>query len=350
MDVVEQLKQKSVLTDKQYLELLRTNHPTVRNKLFAAAQEAINYLYHRKVYMQGVLDFTNHCPKNCFYCDLRAENSELKRFRLNWEQIRGACQEGYKMGLRTFVLQSGEDHYYTDMIMCNLLTTLKQEFPDCAVELATGERTKLSYKRMYKSGADRYLLRFETADPLHFSRLHPPSSALSTKINCINDLKEIGYELDTGFIVGAPYEMPEYLARDLTLLQELEPDCISLTPFVPREGTSFRHQMPCNLETFLRLTAILRVMFPKANIVASPLLDRIHVQGQVMAILSGANVLRVNMPVPLMPGEKRRSYQPSLLRKLQSLYSSLQSHEYEMVVGRGNSMTKTRKPPVFPKH
>jgi biotin synthase len=343
MDVVDALMKNSALTDDQYLELLRTNDPTLRSKLFAAAQEAITYLFHRKVYLQGVLDFTNHCPRNCFYCDLRAENSDLKRFRLNWEQIRGACREAFKLGIRTFVLQSGEDQYYTDMIMGNLLSTLKQEFPECAVELALGERTKGSYKRMFKSGADRYLLRFETADPLHFSRLHPPSFALSTKIDCLNDLKTIGYELDTGFIVGAPYEMPEYLARDLTLLQELSPDCISLAPFLPREGTTFRHQMPCNLETFLRLIAILRVMFPKANIVASPLLDKVHVQGQVMAVLSGANVLRVTMTVPPMPGEPRRTYaQRSLLRKLQSLYSSLQSHEYEMVVDRGDSLTRKK--------
>ena len=218
------------LADEQYLELLRSQDPSLRNKLFAAAQEAVNYLFHRRVYMQGVLEFTNHCPRNCFYCDLREENRDKKRFRLNSEEIRGALKEGYELGLRSFILESGEDHYYTDIIMGNLISTLKGEFPDCALGLSIGERSRLSYSRMKKSGADRYLLRFETADPLHFSRLHPPLNSLSTKIDCLNDLKLLGYELDTGFLVGAPYEMAEYLARDLTMLQEINPDTISLSP------------------------------------------------------------------------------------------------------------------------
>lgn len=202
MDVVDLLMQRSSLADEQYLELLRSQDPSLRNKLFAAAQEAVNYLFHRRVYMQGVLEFTNHCPRNCFYCDLREENRDKKRFRLNSEEIRGALKEGYELGLRSFILESGEDHYYTDIIMGNLISTLKGEFPDCALGLSIGERSRLSYSRMKKSGADRYLLRFETADPLHFSRLHPPSNSLSTKIDCLNDLKLLGYELDTGFLVG----------------------------------------------------------------------------------------------------------------------------------------------------
>lgn len=348
MDVVDLLMQRSSLADEQYLELLRSQDPSLRNKLFAAAQEAVNYLFHRRVYMQGVLEFTNHCPRNCFYCDLREENRDKKRFRLNSEEIRGALKEGYELGLRSFILESGEDHYYTDIIMGNLISTLKGEFPDCALGLSIGERSRLSYSRMKKSGADRYLLRFETADPLHFSRLHPPSNSLSTKIDCLNDLKLLGYELDTGFLVGAPYEMAEYLARDLTMLQEINPDTISLSPFVPREGTSFRHQLPCNLETFLRLTAILRVMFPKANIAASPLVNSIHVQGQVMAIYSGANVLRVPLFPPPVPGVTRRSGGVFLLRRLQSLYASLSSHNYEMVVDRGDSLRFLERHPKAP--
>ena len=340
MDIVEQLKQNSTLTEDQFLELIKTNDPTLRDSLFTAAQEAVTYLLERKVYLQGVLTFTNHCSRNCFYCELRAENKDMKRYRMNWEQIRAACAEGYHMGLRTFILEAGEDPYYTDMIMCNLLANLKEEFPDCALTLALGERSKASYTRLFKSGADRYLLRFETADPLHFSRLHPPSYSLSTKINCFNDIKEIGYETDTGFLVGAPYEMPDYLVRDLTLMQELSPQSISLSPFVPQEGTSFRRHLPCGLETYLRLIAILRIMFPKANIAAPYRLKHVHPQGQLMAVLAGANVLRVPIQPPRDMGDlPHLPHLPrvSLLRTLQSLDMGLEPHGFQMVVDRGDS-------------
>jgi biotin synthase len=345
MDIVEQLKEKSTLSEDNFLELIKTNDPALRNRLFEAAQEAVTYLLNRKIYLQGVLPFTNHCPRNCFYCNLRAENKDLKRYRMNWEQIRAACREGYNMGLRTFVLESGEDPYYTDMIMCNILMNLKEEFPDCAITLAMGERSKASYTRMFKAGADRYLLRFETADPLHFSRLHPPSYSLSTKINCLNDLKEIGYETDTGFIVGAPYEMPDYLVRDLTLMQELSPHAISLSPFVPKEGTSFRRHLPCGVETYLRMVAILRVMFPKANIAAPYSLRHIHLQGQVMAVLAGANVLRIPILPPKDMGDLPRLPRVSLLRTLQSLDMSLEPHGFQMVVDRGDSKLKKKGTP-----
>ncbi len=343
MDLVEKLKMNSVLTDEEYMELLATDDGELRTKLFVTAQEALSAVFENKVYMQGVLEFTNHCPKNCLYCDLRAENIEQPRFRLNWEQIRGACQLGYDMGLRTFVLQGGEDHYYTDMIMCNLLTNLKKIFPDCALTLALGERSKLSYSRMHKSGADRYLLRFQTADPLHFSKLHPPTDALSKKIDCINDAKDVGYELDTGFLVGAPYETPVYLARNLTLLQEISPHAISISPFLPKEGTAFRRHRKANLEIVLRLMAILRIMFPKANIIAPWNIRRLHAEGQILAVLSGANVVRLPLTAAPEAGSLKTDAREQLLHNLTMLYSNLKGHGYEMTVGMGNSLLYKKK-------
>ena len=344
MDLVEKLKMNSVLADDEYMELLETEDSALRTELFGTAQEAAAALFHKKVYMQGVLDFTNHCPKNCLYCDLRAENTDLPRFRLNWEQIRGACQLGYEMGLRTFLLQGGEDHYYTDMIMCNLLTNLKKIFPDCALTLALGERNKLSYTRMRKAGGDRYLLRFQTADPLHFSKLHPPTEALSKKIDCVNNLKDVGYELDTGFLVGAPYETPEYLARDLTLLQEIAPHAISLSPFLPKEGTAFRRNRKANLEQVLRLIAILRIMFPKANIIAPWEIRRLHAEGQILAVLSGANVVRMPLSPAIEAGSLKTDYRTELLHIVSMLYSYLKARDYELTVDIGDSLLyKKRK-------
>lgn len=338
MDLVDKLKEYSVLTDEEYKALLQTEDPLLRAKLFRGAQEAMNYVFHRKVYFQGVLEFTNHCPQNCLFCSRREENNELPRFRLNWEQIRGACALGYELGIRSFLLQGGEDHYYTDMILCNILTNLKQEFPDCALGLAVGERTKKSYYRLHKAGAQRYFLSFVTSDPLHFTRLHTPTRSLSTKIDCVNDLKELGYETDTGFLVGAPYETVDHLVKDLTLLQELAPHNITLTPFLPEDGTPFRQENRMPLEEYLRLTAILRILFPRANIVAPWSIRRIHAHGQILSVQSGANVLRMSMMPPADPDSLNQDARKKLLHTIEVMYRYLKHYGYDMTLGRGDSM------------
>ena len=229
------------------------------------------------------------------------------------------------------------------MIMCNLLTNLKKQFLDCALTLALGERNKLSYTRMLKAGADRYILRFQTADPLHFSRLHPPTQALSKKIDCINSLKDVGYEVDTGFLVGAPYETPEYLARDLTLLQEISPHAISISPFLPKEGTAFRKNRKANLEQVLRLMAIMRIMFPKANIIAPWSIRRLHAEGQILAVLSGANVVRIPLMPASEPGSLKNDSRQQLLHIVSMLYTYLKAREYELTVDIGGSLLYKKK-------
>lgn len=338
VDLVDKLKEYSVLTDEEYKELLLTEDPLLRAKLFRGAQEAMNFVFHRKVHFQGVLEFTNHCPRNCLFCRRREENNDLPRFRLNWEQIRGACELGYRMGIRSFLLQGGEDHYYTDMIMCNLLRNLQQQFPDCALGLSIGERSRQSYHRLHQAGAQRYFLSFQTADPLHFSRLHPPTHALSTKIACINDLKDLDYETDTGFLVGAPYEQVEYLVRDLTLLQELAPHSITLIPFLPEEGTPFYQQDRMALEEYLRLTAVLRILFPRANIVAPWSIRRIHAHGQILSVQSGANVLRMPMAPPAGPEDLNQDARKKMLHTVEVMYRYLKNCGYALIPGRGDSL------------
>ena len=324
MDLVDKLKEYSVLTDEEYKALLQTEDPLLRAKLFRGAQEAMSYVFHRRVYFQGVLEFSNHCPQNCLYCRRREENDELPRFRLNWEQIRGACALGYELGVRSFLLEGGEDHYYTDMI--------------CALGLSVGERTKKSYYRLHQAGAQRYFLSFVTSDPLHFTRLHPPTHSLSTKIDCINDLKDLGYETDTGFLAGAPYEQVDYLVKDLTLLQELAPHNITLTPFLPEDGTPFRQENRMALEEYLRLTAILRILFPRANIVAPWAIRRIHAHGQILSVQSGANVLRMPMQPPADPDSLNQDARKKLLHTIEVMYRYLKHYGYEMTLGRGDSM------------
>lgn len=242
------------------------------------------------------------------------------------------------MGIRSFLLQGGEDHYYTDMIMCNLLRNLQKQFPDCALGLSIGERSRQSYHRLHQAGAQRYFLSFQTADPLHFSRLHPPTHSLSTKIACINDLKDLGFETDTGFLVGAPYEQAEYLVRDLTLLQELAPHSITLTPFLPEEGTPFYQQDRMALEEYLRLTAVLRILFPRANIVAPWSIRRIHAHGQILSVQSGANVLRMPMAPPAGPEDLSQDAQKKMLHTVEVMYRYLKNYGYYLTPGRGDSL------------
>ena len=268
----------------------------------------MNFVFHRKVHFQGVLEFTNHCPRNCLFCRRRRKTMICPGSGSTGSRSGGACELGYRMGIRSFLLQGGEDHYYTDMIMCNLLRNLQQQFPDCALGLSIGERSRQSYHRLHQAGAQRYFLSFQTADPLHFSRLHPPTHALSTKIACFNDLKDLGYETDTGFLVGAPYEQVEYLVRDLTLLQELAPHSITLIPFLPEEGTPFYQQDRMALEEYLRLTAVLRILFPRANIVAPWSIRRIHAHGQILSVQSGP--MCCGCPWRLRPGLKTEPGRP----------------------------------------
>ncbi len=342
MDLVDKLKEYGVLTDEEMKELLLTENGALRNKLFLTAQEVLRTLFHNQVWFQGTLQFTNHCPENCLFCERRAENRELERFRLNWEQIKGACRQGYELGIRSFVLSGGQDPYYTDMILCNILTNLKKEFPDCAIGLSMGERNHLSYQRLMRSGAERYTLSFVTADPLHFSKLHAPRRVLSTKITCLNDLKELGYEVDTGFLVGAPGEEAEHLLRDLTLLSELHPQSLTLTPFCPQTGTPFRQGNKAPLEEYLRLIAVLRILYPRANIAVPWEIRRIHTRGQLLSIQSGANVIRMLMEPPAAAGDLQNQSRKNLLHTIEVQYRFLKSYGYALTPGRGDSLLNSK--------
>lgn len=341
MDLVDKLQAEGILTEDEYCRLLLTDDENLRAKLFMVAQQIATLNFGKRIYIRGLIEFTNHCQKDCFYCGLRCSNKKVERYRMPKDVIMACCKTGYTMGFRTFVLQGGEDHYYTDENMCNIIRSIKHLYPDCAITLSLGERSLRSYKEMFDAGADRYLLRHETADSLHYSRLHPPSNSLAVRKDCLNDLKSIGYQVGSGFMVGSPYQLTEYIAKDFEYLRELEPAMIGIGPFIPNKDTPFRHQKAGSLELTLRCIAILRIMFPQANIPATTALGTLHPNGRLHGVLAGANVIMPNLS-PVEAQERYTLYDKiatcdgSLSQNLDLLTTQLAPYGYSMVVDRGD--------------
>lgn len=261
-------------------------------------------VYGKDVYVRGLIEFTNYCKNNCYYCGIRRDNTKTERYRLTLEGILSCCKEGYGLGYRTFVLQGGEDAHYSDKDICELVYRIKEEYPDCAVTLSIGEKKKESYQAYFDAGADRYLLREETSQPAHYGKLHPEEMKLSNRKRCLYDLKEIGYQVGAGFMVDSPFQTTECLVEDLCFLQELSPDMIGIGPYIPHKETPFAGHKQGSLHKTLRLISLIRILFPYALIPATTALGSIHPQGRELGLKAGANVLMPN----LSPVDVRSKY------------------------------------------
>lgn len=272
--------------------------------LFEYAQKQRVKYYGKDVYIRGLIEFTNHCKNNCFYCGIRAGNAAASRYRLSETDILSCCENGYKLGFRTFVLQGGEDMAYSDEDICDIVSKIKSNHPDCAVTLSIGERSFKSYMAYFDAGADRYLLRHETADGSHYKKLHPKDMSLENRKECLFNLKDIGYQVGSGFMVGSPFQTTENLVSDLRFLQELEPDMIGIGPFLPHADTPFGNEEKGSLIKCLNLIAILRLMFPYALIPSTTALGTIHPEGRELGLMAGANVIMPN----LSPTDTRELY------------------------------------------
>ena len=301
------------------------------------------------MYIRGLIEFTNYCKNNCYYCGIRCENAALSRYRLSQQEIMGCCETGYKLGFRTYVLQGGEDDYYKDEMLCAIISEIKTNYPDCAVTLSIGEKPYKSYKAYFEAGADRYLLRHETADDEHYKKLHPKSMSLQNRKKCLWNLKEIGYQVGSGFMVGSPFQKTKHLIKDIRFLQELKPEMIGIGPFLTHSDTPFKDQKGGSLELTLRLLAILRLMFPNVLLPATTALGTISPDGRELGLKAGANVVMPNLS-------------PVQVRKQYSLYDNkictgeeaaeckgcldrrVNAAGYRMVVSRGD-FKGVKKPP-----
>lgn len=274
-------------------------------ELKAKADAVRRSIFGDKVYIRGLIEFTNYCKNDCFYCGIRHGNNKSHRYRLSKEQILDCCRDGYGLGFRTFVLQGGEDEYYNDEIMCDIISSFRSEYPDCAITLSIGEKSRETYKAFFDAGANRYLLRHETADYDHYSKLHPRNMSLENRKRCLFDIKEIGYQVGSGFMVGSPFQTTECLIEDLRFLQQLDPDMIGIGPYLTHRDTPFKNQKNGSLDLTLKLVALLRLMFPYALIPSTTALGTIAPNGRELGLKAGANVVMPN----LSPTDVRKDYE-----------------------------------------
>ncbi|MCR5167230.1 MAG: [FeFe] hydrogenase H-cluster radical SAM maturase HydE [Oscillospiraceae bacterium] len=300
--LAEKLYRDGDLTDDELSAVIESGDND--DLLFTLADKVRRDHYGDEVYLRGLIEFTNACKNDCFYCGIRRSNRKLERYRLTREQIMDCCKTGYMLGYRTFVLQGGENQYFTDDRICEIISDIHSAYPDCAVTLSIGEKSRDSYERYFAAGARRYLLRHETADDGHYRRLHPSEMSPDNRKRCLFDLKEIGYQVGSGFMVGSPFQTTENIITDLRFLQQLQPDMIGIGPFIRHPDTPFSEHENGSLELTLRLIAILRLMFPYALIPATTALGSIHPKGREMGLKAGANVIMPN----LSPTEVRELY------------------------------------------
>ena len=283
------------LTDAEFLNLLSKLSTEDESFLYEQARAAQIDSYGKIIFLRGLIEFTNICKNDCYYCGIRRSNQNAERYRLSEEQILSCCSQGYTLGFRTFVLQGGEDPYYSDARMVPLVRAIRHDYPDCAITLSLGERSRESYQALYDAGADRYLLRHETANEEHYRYLHPSDLSLQNRKNCLFTLREIGYQVGAGMMIGAPGQTLLHLIEDLRFLQQLRPHMIGIGPFIPHQNTPFHAEKPGTLQDTLHLLAILRLLFPKVLLPATTALGTIHPQGRELGILAGANVIMPNL-------------------------------------------------------
>lgn len=292
--LIEKLNNTHSLNKGEALQLIKQGAQH-KDRLFALAQQAAQKSFGRQIFVRGLIEFTNYCKNDCYYCGIRRSNKNAARYRLTQEEILECCQAGYGLGFRTFVLQGGEDYFYSDEDIAAIVRAIKTQHPDCAVTLSIGERSRETYALWKQAGADRYLLRHETADCAHYAKLHPAELSVKNRQNCLYTLKELGYQAGAGFMVGSPYQTAENLADDLMFLQKLRPQMIGIGPFIPHHDTPFKDEPAGSVELTLVLLAVLRLLFPRVLLPATTALGTLAPGGRLLGIKAGANVIMPNL-------------------------------------------------------
>ncbi len=304
-DLIFRLHEQHSLTLSEYERLIEERDEQSAALLRELAGRTKQEIYENHVYLRGLIECSNICRNDCFYCGIRRSNKKVERYHLTEEDILECCKEGYALGFRTFVLQGGEDAYYTDAVLESIIRSIKAGYPDCALTLSLGERTYESYRRLYSAGADRYLLRHETATREHYERLHPKQMSFANRMSCLRALKEIGFQVGCGFMVGSPYQTNAHLARDLKFIEEFQPDMCGIGPFIPHGETPFGKEKTGTLELTTYLLSILRLIKPNLLLPSTTALGTIDRQGRELGILAGANVVMPN----LSPITVRKKYE-----------------------------------------
>ncbi len=342
-EIADKLITHRSLSLSEYEQLVSGCNPEIAEYLRNEAVKVRKSVYENSVYIRGLIEISNICKNNCFYCGIRGGNGNCQRYRLTPEEIMECCTEGYKLGFRTFVMQGGEDGFYTDEILCDLIKNIKEKFPDCAVTLSLGERSKESYQRLFHAGADRYLLRHETADKELYEKLHPSEMSFENRMECLKNLKEIGYQTGCGFMVGAPYQTTKHIAKDLKFIEEFKPHMCGIGPFIPHKDTIYKNENAGSADLTCYLLSIIRLIHPSILLPATTALGTVKDNGRERGILSGANVVMPN----LSPESARKKYElynnklntgAENAFHMNELKNKMNNIGYEIVVARGDAV------------
>ena len=339
--LIDKIKKQRQLTLDEYQTLIEGYSPEMAEYVAKEAVKVRQQIYGNKVYIRGLIEISNICKNDCYYCGIRKSNPNCDRYRLTKTEILQCCKEGYELGFRTFVMQGGEDGFFTDEVLCDIVSEIKNGFTDCAITLSMGERSKESYQKLYEAGADRYLLRHETADKEHYEKLHPKQMSHENRIQCLKDLKSIGYQVGCGFMVGSPYQTIESLAKDLKFIEEFQPDMCGIGPFIPHKDTVYKKEKAGSVELTCYLLSLIRLICPSVLLPATTALGTLDDNGREKGILSGANVVMPNLS-PLSVRKKYELYNNKIstgqesAQGLDELKERMKDISYEIVCERGD--------------
>lgn len=339
--LIDRLEETHYLQREEYVSLLDARSPALASYLFQKSRAAAQKKFGNAIYIRGLIEFTNHCKNDCYYCGIRRSNREVERYRLQQDAILACAEAGWKLGFRTFVLQGGEDPYFTDQRLCSIVRALKAAHPDSAVTLSVGERSRESYRLLRAAGADRYLLRHESADPIHYAKLHPPGQTLKNRMTCLQELKELGFQTGAGFMVGSPWQTTAHLAADLVFLQDFQPQMVGVGPYLPHHQTPFADRPAGSMELTLFLIGLIRLMLPAVLLPATTALGTIHPEGREKGILAGANVVMPNLSPPTVRDsyslyDNKLNTGAESAERLNELSNRLSRIGYSIVIDRGD--------------
>ena len=330
---IDKLEKNRTLSSEEFKALLTIDDKETQEYLFLRSKETALRIFGNKIYIRTLIEFSNYCRQNCLYCGLCRDNRQLERYRLSKEEILECCEKGHSFGSKTFVLQSGEDDYYTTEKMVDIIQAIRKQFSDCAITISNGEKSADTYKAYYYAGANRFLLRHETINSEHYSKLHSAERKIETRIKCLHELKAIGFQTGSGIMVGSPYQTIDNIIDDIYFLEKLQPEMIGIGPYLVSKDTPFKNQKAGSLELTLRLLAIFRLMHPNVLLPATTALETIHAEGKEKGILAGANVVMLNF-TPIHYREKYRLYDGrSSTRDLKNMLSKI---GYEISYERGD--------------
>ncbi len=338
---IEKLLNERSLSVEEYEALIENMTPEIQELLRSEADKIRKEAYGNKVYVRGLIEVSNICKNNCYYCGIRGGNENCQRYRLTPDEILGCCKSGYELGFRTFVMQGGEDGYFTDDVVCDIIRRIKALYPDCAVTLSLGERSRESYQRLFDAGADRYLLRHEAVNSGLYGKLHPENLSIETRLQCLKDLKEIGFQTGCGFMVGAPYQTSRHIAEDLKFIEEFKPQMCGIGPFIPHKDTQFRDFSKGSADLTCYLLSIVRIILPRVLLPATTALGTAENDGRERGIMAGANVVMPNLS-PESVRSKYALYDNKIstgaesARHIEELKEKMAKIGYQVVCDRGD--------------